>query len=443
MFDLKVINSVLGELEDERGIPRARVLEAIETALATAYKKEYGKRGQVVRAKFDISSGATEFFQVKFVVDDSRVWFPENEDDEEEQQPVSAKGADGDTEDDDRVRFDPEKHILLEDARRIKKDTQVDDELIFPLEPQEDFGRIAAQTAKQVIIQKIREAEKVSILGEFEGREGEIVSGTVQRVERGNIFLDLGRTQAILPYDEQIPGERFRQGERVRAYLYSVEESPRGVFIRVSRSHPRFLMKLFAQEAPELQNGAIEIKAIAREPGSRSKVAVHATDQHIDPVGALVGQRGVRVSTVMSELGGEKIDIIEWDPEPAHFIEDALSPAKVLEVTIDEADHKAVVEVSEDQQSLAIGRGGQNVRLAAKLTGWRIDIQSVRGESISGSDEAGTQVDTPVVDTSITDAATEPIVVAESDEEGSNVVVAEAEPVTLEGDATPDDVKTR
>jgi len=388
MFDLKVINSVLGELEDERGIPRERVMEAIETALATAYKKEYGKRGQVVRAKFDLSTGVTEFFQIKFVVDDTRVWFPTEEEE------GAAEGAPVETneptdEDDDRVRYDPEKHILLEDARRIKKDVQVDDELVFPLEAHDDFGRIAAQTAKQVIIQKIREAEKVSILGEFEGREGEVVSGTVQRVERGNIFLDLGRTQAIMPYDEQIPGERFRQGERVRAYLYSVEEGPRGVMIRVSRSHPRFLMKLFEQEAPEFASGAIEIKAIAREPGSRSKVAVHAIDEHIDPVGALVGQRGVRVSTVMSELGGEKIDIIEWSEEQAHFIEDALSPAKVLDVLVDEDEHKATVEVSEDQQSLAIGRGGQNVRLAAKLTGWRIDIHSVQGESVAETDDTG------------------------------------------------------
>lgn len=388
MLDLKVIHSVLGELEEERGIPRASVVEAIGTALATAYKKEYGKRGQVVRAKFDMETGTTDFFQVKFVVDDTRVWFPLETDEEEERMEIDPNAPV--SEDDERVRYDPEKHMLLEDARRIKKDVQVDDEMVFPLETHEDFGRIAAQTAKQVIIQKIREAEKVSILGEFEGREGEIISGSVQRIERGNIFLDLGRAQAIMPYDEQIPGERFRQGERVRAYLYSVEEGPRGVVIRVSRSHPRFLLKLFEQEAPELASAAIEIKAIAREPGSRSKIAVHALDEHIDPVGALVGQRGVRVSTVMSELGGEKIDIIEWSEEQSHFIEDALSPAKVLDVEMHEEERRAIVEVAEDQQSLAIGRGGQNVRLAAKLTGWRIDIHSTQGESVAEVDDAGT-----------------------------------------------------
>lgn len=422
MLDLKVINSVLSELEEERGIPRESVIEAIGTALATAYKKEYGKRGQVVRAKFDMSTGTTDFFQVKFVVDDTRVWFPtETEEGEgsehtqlvDENAPVS--------EDDERVRYDSEKHMLLEDARRIKKDVKVDDEMIFPLETHDDFGRIAAQTAKQVIIQKIREAEKVSILGEFEGREGEIVVGSVQRVERGNIFLDLGRTQAIMPYDEQIPGERFRQGERVRAYLYSVEEGPRGVMIRVSRSHPRFLLKLFELEAPELAAGAIEIKAIAREPGSRSKIAVHATDEHVDPVGALVGQRGVRVSTVMSELGGEKIDIIEWSEEISHFIEDALSPAKVLDVDINEEEHRATVEVTEDQQSLAIGRGGQNVRLAAKLTGWRIDIHSTQSDVVETADEVEM-----VEDEEEKDAPVEDVSVSEEDTtEGEMVVEAE------------------
>jgi N utilization substance protein A len=393
MLDLKVINSVLNELEEERGIPRESVISAIGTALATAYKKEYGKKGQVVRAKFDMNTGTAEFFQVKFVVDESRVWFPSEDligDDENNSEKPKVDPNAPTKEDDERVRYDPEKHMLLEDARRIKKDVEVDDEMIFPLEARDDFGRIASQTAKQVIIQKIREAEKISILGEFEGREGEIVTGSVQRVERGNIFLDLGRTQAIMPYDEQIPGERFRQGERVRAYLYSVEEGPRGVVIRVSRSHPRFLLKLFEQEAPELASGVVEVKAIAREPGSRSKIAVIAVEDNIDPVGALVGQRGVRVSTVMSELGGEKIDIIEWSEEEEHFIEDALSPAKVLDVEMDEEEHKAIVEVAEDQQSLAIGRGGQNVRLAAKLTGWRIDIHSTQGDSVAEMNEEGT-----------------------------------------------------
>lgn len=379
MFDLKVINSVLGELEDERGIPRERIIEAIESALATAYKKEYGKKGQIIRAKFNPESGDVEFYQIKIVADKASVRM----EDEEE------------LADDERPRYNPEHHIMLDDAKFIKRDAKVDDELVFPLESKGDYGRIAAQTAKQVIIQKIREAEKVSVVSEFGKREGEIISGTVQRIERGNLYVDLGRATGILPYDEQIPGERYRQGERIRALLYQVEESPRGIYLRMSRSHPKFLAKLFEMEAPEVASGIVEVKAVAREAGSRSKIAVASSDSHVDPVGSLVGQRGVRVSTVMSELGGEKIDVIEWSEDPKAFIEDALSPAKVLSVSLDDGEHKASIEVSEDQQSLAIGKGGQNVRLAAKLTGWRIDIQSTKGQKVAESDGAAISAPAP------------------------------------------------
>ena len=216
---------------------------------------------------------------------------------------------------------------------------------------------------------------------EFGQRQGEIVNGTVQRIERGNIFVDFGRATGLLQYDEQIRGEHYKQGERIRAYLYSVEESPRGVFLRLSRSHPKFLEKLFEIETPELANKTVEIKAVAREAGSRSKIAIFSNDEHIDPVGSLVGQRGVRVSTVMSELGGEKIDVIEWSEDLSQFIEDSLSPATVMNVEMIEEEKRAVVDVSPDQQSLAIGKGGQNVRLAAKLTGWKIDIKSAKGEN--------------------------------------------------------------
>jgi len=379
MFDLKVINSVLDQLEEERGIPKEKVIEAIEMALATAYKKEYGKRGQIIRAKFDIASGQVEMNQVKIVVDDTKVFM-----DKESLQKVLDTAEE---KDDDRVLYNPEHHILLDDAKKIKKGVIVGDEIIFPLESKGDYGRIASQTAKQVIMQKIREAERDSVLKEFGAREGDIVTGTVQRIERGNIFVDVGRATGILPYEEQIPGERFSQGERVRAYLYKVEDSPKGVALRLSRSHPRFLIKLFENEAPELANGVIEIKGVAREAGSRSKVAVATKDNYIDPVGSLVGQRGVRVATVTSELGGEKIDIIEWSDNPVEFIEDALSPAKIVSVEVDEENREAKVVVSEDQQSLAIGKGGQNVRLAAKLTGWRIDIKSTKGEELAASEK--------------------------------------------------------
>ncbi len=365
MIDLKVISSVLAQLEEERGIPREKILEAIELAMATAYKKEYGKRGQIVRAKFDLNSGKTEMYQVKIVVDESTVVMDEDD--------LPKEVAEGEVE---KEVYSPEHHIMIGDARRIKKDAALGEEMVFPLESQDDYSRIAAQTAKQVIMQKIREAEKVSVMAEYGKREGEIVTGTVQRVERGNIFIDMGRATGLLPYEEQIPGERFGQGERVRAYLYRVEESGKGIFLRLSRSHPKFLEKLFETETPEIANGSVLVKSIAREAGSRTKIAVASKDSHIDPVGSMVGQRGVRVSTVMSELGGEKIDIIEWSEDPKKFIEDALSPAKAISVAINEAEKQATVVVSEDQQSLAIGKGGQNVRLAAKLTGWKIDIQS-------------------------------------------------------------------
>ncbi len=374
MFDLKVINSVLAQLEEERGIPKEKILEAIESALATAYKKEYGKKGQIVRAKFDIASGGVEFSQVKIVVDNTSVIMPDEED--------SIK------EDDERIRYNPEHHILIDEARLIKKGAEVDDEIVFPLENKGDYGRIASQTAKQVIMQKIREAEKTSVLKEYGEKAGEIVTGTVERVERGNIYLNMGRTVGMLPYEEQIQGERYRQGERVRAYLFRVDDGMKGVFLKLSRSHPKFLEELFKSEVPELNTGAVEIKGIAREAGSRSKVAVYSKDEHIDPVGSMVGQRGVRVSTITSELGGEKIDIIEWSEDPRKFIEESLSPAKILSIDLNEEEKKATVQVTEDQQSLAIGKGGQNVRLAAKLTGWKIDIQGVKGEEVPADETA-------------------------------------------------------
>lgn len=382
MFDLKVIHSVLQQMEDERGIPKAKMLEAIELALATAYKKEYGKKGQIVRAIFDNESGKVEFYQVKIVVDETKVIM----DDETDEQDIKNMA-----EENIRVRFNPEHHILLADAKKIKKDAKVDDEIIFPLEQKDNYGRIAAQTAKQVIIQKIREAEKVSVLNEYGQKDGEIVSGTVQRIERGSIFVDMGRAMGIISYEDQIPGEHYKQGERIRAYLYAVEESPKGIILKLSRSHPKLISKLFEVETPEIAQGVVEIKAIAREAGARSKIAVTSKDPHIDPIGSLVGQRGVRVSTVMSELGGEKIDIIQWNENVSQFIEESLSPAKVIKIDIDESEKKATVHVSEDQQSLAIGKGGQNVRLAAKLTGWKIDIQSTKTTDKDVSEESSSE----------------------------------------------------
>jgi N utilization substance protein A len=381
MLDLKTMHSALVQLEEERKIPKEKILEAIEQALAAAYKKDYGKRGQIIRARFNMESGETEFYQVKVVVDETTVRI------------VPDDAEDMPEEGDERPRYSNEHHILLEDAKIIKKGAAIGDEIVFPLDAKDDFGRIAAQTAKQVIIQKIREAEREGIMTEFGGHEGDVVSGIVQKMERGIVYVDMGRAVGIIPPDEQIRGERLARGQRIRAYLYQVEDTPRGVSIRLSRTHPKLIEALFASEAPEVASGTVELKAIAREPGSRSKIAVWSNDEHVDPVGSCVGQKGIRVTTVMSELGAEKIDIIPYDPDPARYVANSLSPARVLSLTIDEAEHKAHVEVADEQLSLAIGKGGQNVRLAAKLTGWRIDIKGVKSDEITSSDGETVEVE--------------------------------------------------
>ena len=409
-FDLKTLRAALDQLELERGVPRGAILETIELALAAAYKKDYGKRGQIVRAHFSEKTGEAQFEQVKIAVDETMIKTEEEialeATERAAAEPASSDKAamiptepratvEGEEEEDAtpsevrRVRFNPERHIMITEARKIKKDVSPGEELVFPLEARSDYGRIAAQTAKQVIIQRIREAERTSIFQEFSGKEGDIVSGIVQRIEGRTVFLDLGRATALLPADEQVRGERYRIGERIKAYLYLLEQTPRGINLYVSRSHPRFVARLFALEVPEIAAGTVEIKSIAREAGARTKIAVASNDESIDPVGSSVGQKGVRVSTVIAELGGEKIDIIEWSGEPAAFTANALSPARVLDVDIDEDAHVAHVTVSEDQLSLAIGRGGQNVRLAARLTNWKIDIRSRSGEQVMAASESG------------------------------------------------------
>jgi len=375
MLDLKTMKSALEQLEQERKIPREKIIDAIEQAIAAAYKKDYGKKGQIIRTKIDIETGVLEFHQIKIVVDDTLVRMTTEDDEEEEI-----------AEDDERVRFNEEHHILIADAKKIKSDAKPGEELIFPLENKEDYGRIAAQTAKQVIIQKIREAERGAIIDEYGTKEGEIINGTVSKVERGIVYIDFNRATGIILPEEQIPGEFYRRGERIRAYLYQVEETPRGVNLKLSRTHPELIEGLFSMEAPEIASGVVEIKSIAREAGSRSKIAVFSNDEHVDPVGSCVGQKGIRVTTVMSELNGEKIDIIPWSPDPETYISSSISPANVLSIEVNEAEHKAIVEVANDQLSLAIGKGGQNVRLAAKLTGWRIDIKSAQTKEIIGEE---------------------------------------------------------
>ncbi|MEK7115296.1 MAG: transcription termination factor NusA [Patescibacteria group bacterium] len=385
MFDLKNLSRAIEQIAQEKNIDKEKIMEAIESSIAVAYKKEYEKKGEVIRAKFNIKTGDVKFWQVKLVVDETTVRVvPEGEESPEDQpsHEASAWRSENKFTEGSRVegeveipRYNPDRHIFINEAKKIKSEAKVGDELEFPLEPHEDFGRIAAQTAKQVILQRLREAERESIISEFRGREGEVVSGLVQRFERGNVFVDLGRAVGVMFYNESIPGERYRLGDRLKFFVLAVQEDSRMPGIILSRSHLKFVQKLFSVEVPEIADGVVEIKAIAREPGSRTKIAVISTAEGVDPVGSCVGQRGTRVMAVSNELGQEKVDIIEWSEDPNKFITNALSPAKVKSVEV-LPRREARAFVAEDQLSLAIGKGGQNVRLAAKLTGWKIDVRS-------------------------------------------------------------------
>ena len=406
MMDLKSFGQAIQQIADEKGISKDKIIETIEMALAAAYKRDYGKRGQIIRATLDAASGKVDMKQIKIAVDESMIKSEEEiaaeeemytgnlREGEETEKAIARREArldqeeeerlrrrrqgllEGETEEERKVRFNPEKHLMIEEARAIKKDAEPGDELEFDLPHQDEFGRIAAQTAKQVIIQRVREAEREAVFDEYKNREGEIVGGLIQRIEARNVFVDIGRTVGVLPPEEQLPQDRYNPGQRMKFLILEVEKNPKGPGVFLSRSHPRLLKKLFEIEVPEIASGVVEIKAIAREPGSRSKIAVKSSESGVDPVGSLVGQKGVRVSTVIQELGGEKIDVIEWSDNPKEFIAHALSPAKVLDVTVEEHRRDAYALVPEEQLSLAIGKAGQNVRLAAKLTGWKIDVRA-------------------------------------------------------------------
>ena len=376
-MDLKQFASALGQISEEKGISPEKVLETIEIALAAAYKKEYGEKGQIVRAEFNPKTGDVKFSQIKIVVDQSMLK-PEGEEEKEkgDESSFSAKRADmeGEEEGEKKIRFNAERHIMLDEAKKTKKDIMVGDEIEFPLETHEDFSRIAAQTAKQVIVQRIREAEREAVWNEYKDKEGELVSGIIQRIEPHNIFVDLGKTVAVFPGEEQVFGERYYVGTRMKFYILSVSSDPKGPGIVLSRSHPKMISRLFELEVPEIGAGTVEIKSIAREAGNRTKIAVASNEEGIDPIGSCIGQKGTRVAAVISEIGGEKIDIIEWSEDPDVFVSNAMSPAKVTKIEIAPRRHTAKVFVPEDQLSLAIGKAGQNVRLAAKLTGWKIDV---------------------------------------------------------------------
>jgi N utilization substance protein A len=383
MLNLKNIKPFISQIAEEKSIPEEKVVEAIEASLAAAYKKEYGKKPQIIRAKLDINTGNVEFFQIKIVVDPSML-LKEGEEETEKEEKLEQQETE--SEKPRKIKFNPERHILLEEALKIKPDAKPLDEITFPLEVKSDFSRIAVQTAKQVILQKIHEIQKQIILEEFKEKENKIVSGVIQRIEKRNVYVDLGKTFGILPASEGIPGEHYRVGDRKKFYVLKLEDKGQGPVIYLSRSHPKFVSKLFEAEVPEISEGIVEIKSIAREAGSRTKIAVFSKQENIDPVGSCVGQKGTRVATIIDELNGEKIDIIPYSEEPGKYVALALGPAKVSETEIISERREVRAYVPPDQISLAIGKNGQNVRLAAKLTGWKIDVRSLLNpeETIEG-----------------------------------------------------------
>lgn len=374
---------------DEKNIPYESVVDSIEAALAVAYRKEYGNKLLNCRVEFNPEDGSSRIFDVKTVVEDpteeelaklveqeqqpeQRERRNDNRAPSSEQPEQSDKSATDETE--EEHRFNPKTDIALIEAKKIKPDAELGDEIISELPVPSGYGRVAAQTAKQVIIQKLREAEREILYELYKDRVGDIVNATVQRMEGPMVYMDLGQATALMPRQHQCPNERYTIGNRYKVYLLSVEKTNRGPEIIASRTAPEMVSALFTMEVPELSSEAIKIRAVAREAGSRSKIAVESVTENIDPIGSCVGQRGSRVQTVMGELGGEKIDIIEYNDDSVKFIVNALAPAKVQSIQLDEAERSAKAFVAEDQLSLAIGKGGQNVRLAAKLTGWRIDI---------------------------------------------------------------------
>jgi N utilization substance protein A len=383
------ISTAIKQLCEEKNLDYQTVISAVELALAAAYRKDYGERNQNIHVKFDPIAGTSQIFDMKTVVDN----LPEQEEAEmlqnlynpdiqelrkeefrREFNPAAVSSSDSEAGEDGKKKFNPKTDIQIKEARILKHEAQIGEEILTDLPVPDSYGRMAAQTAKQVIIQKLREMERDMIFSEFKGKEREVVSGVVQRREGRFVFVDLGKAIGLLPAEEQIYTERYNTNDRVKVFIKEVREGHKGPEIILSRRAEEILRKVFYLEIPEVANGLVEIKSVAREAGSRSKVAIWTEAENVDPVGSCVGQRGSRVQTIISELGGEKIDIIEYNEDSAKFIANALAPAKVISIDLDNAEHRAIVKVSPDKLSLAIGKAGQNVRLAARLTGWKIDI---------------------------------------------------------------------
>ena len=380
------IEQAIRQICEEKGLAYESVLETIQIALAAAYRKDFGEKNQNAEVAFDPESGEIKVFDVKTVVEDispEELEAIKQADLERREAAKAAREAgqvpptpaEGEGSADEEERFNPKMDIMISEAKALKADTELGDVMRLDLPVPGAFGRMAAQTAKQVITQKLREAEREIVYAQYKDQEGEIVMGSVQRKEGRIVLVDVGRTTAVVRAEDQIPTERYNPGERMKFLLREVALGPRGPELVLSRSSEDFVRRLFETEIPEIGEGSVVIKNVAREAGSRSKVAVWTDDDQIDPIGACIGQRGTRIQTIISEIGGEKIDIVEWSEDPASFIAHALSPAKVVKTELNTAEKSAVVTVGPDQLSLAIGRGGQNVRLAAKISNWKINVQ--------------------------------------------------------------------
>ena len=384
------IKKAIQFLCDEKNLPYESVMEAIEFALAAAYRKDFGNKQQNIKVKFDPETGDMKAWDIKTVVEDISEEALEAAQDELTKRREKAKEEGRElTEEEtaDLPHFNPKMELMISAAKEINKKAKVEEVMEITLEIPSEFGRMAAQTAKQVIIQKIREAERGIMFNDFKGQEGQLMMGTIQRAEARKVLVDFGKVAGVLLADQQNSRDHYRPGARMKFLLLAVQMTPRGPEIILSRSDVGMVREVFKQEIPEISDGKIEIKGIAREPGFRSKVAVFTTDEAIDPVGSCIGQRGSRINTIIEELDGEKIDIIQYSEEAREYISHALSPAKVLGVKLDEANKVAEVSVAPDQFSLAIGRNGQNVRLAAQLTGWKINVVEEGGKQEASSDE--------------------------------------------------------
>jgi len=364
MLDLRDVKAAVKQITTEKGFPEEKIWEIIELAIARAYKKEHLKKGEIIRAKIDQETGGVKFYKVMIVVDKSML--KEEALDEEEQY---IEEDDHIESGDKKIRFNPDKHILIEDAKKDHKTINILDEIVTPLEADETFTRIAAQSAKQTIIQEIRELEKTLALDEFKDKENELVSGTVQRIEGNNVYVNLGKASGLLLAKEAIPNESFRIGERKKFLALGMRESGGTLMILLSRTHPAFIEKLLTMEVPELQEKIVEVMATAREPGFRTKIAVKSNSNDVDPVGACIGPKGVRINTLTEEIANEKIDVVEYSEEPARFVGNALSPVSIAETEIIPESREIKVYVDPNLLSAAIGKNGQNVRLASKLTG--------------------------------------------------------------------------